>query len=190
MTNISVDSVKVRTLHGAIKKFKVLVQVVFKLSQMIVSSAFVFDPVLLFIRSELASLAPSYRTTLKSCGVSWIGMCPDFAVILVTCQLLCPCVYILCFFPFRAVPGCLGSLGDFKNRISDPIEQGQKHSATKRVLATGRKTVKALVRKISRWFLRRTKALIKEQLPKKDDRVRLLNRTTTKLNHFNHLLDI
>ncbi|XP_031712468.1 DNA excision repair protein ERCC-6-like 2 isoform X1 [Anarrhichthys ocellatus] len=70
-----------------------------------------------------------------------------------------------------ALPGCLGSLGNFKNEISDPIEQGQRHSATKRALATGRKTVRALVRKISRCFLRRTKALIGEQLPKKDDRV-------------------
>uniref|UniRef100_UPI0037E9863E DNA excision repair protein ERCC-6-like 2 n=1 Tax=Semicossyphus pulcher TaxID=241346 RepID=UPI0037E9863E len=70
-----------------------------------------------------------------------------------------------------AVPGCLGSLGHFKNKFSDPIEQGQRHSATKRSLATGRKTVRALVRKISHRFLRRTKALIKEQLPKKDDRV-------------------
>ncbi|XP_038559899.1 DNA excision repair protein ERCC-6-like 2 isoform X2 [Micropterus salmoides] len=70
-----------------------------------------------------------------------------------------------------AIPGCLGSLGHFKNKFSDPIEQGQRHSATKRALATGRKTVRALVRKISQWFLRRTKALIKEQLPKKDDRV-------------------
>ncbi|XP_059193877.1 DNA excision repair protein ERCC-6-like 2 isoform X2 [Centropristis striata] len=70
-----------------------------------------------------------------------------------------------------AIPGCLGNLGHFKNTFSDPIEQGQRHSVTKRALATGRKTVKALVRKISHWFLRRTKALIKEQLPKKDDRV-------------------
>ncbi|XP_028270875.1 DNA excision repair protein ERCC-6-like 2 [Parambassis ranga] len=70
-----------------------------------------------------------------------------------------------------AVPGCLGSLGQFKNKFSDPIEQGQKHSATKRALATGRKTVKSLVKKISHCFFRRTKALIKEQLPKKDDRV-------------------
>ncbi|KAM9810683.1 DNA excision repair protein ERCC-6-like 2 [Neosynchiropus ocellatus] len=70
-----------------------------------------------------------------------------------------------------AVPGCLGSLGHFKNTFSDPIEQGQRHSATKRVLATGRKAVRTLVRKISHYFLRRTKALIKEQLPKKDDRV-------------------
>ncbi|XP_074526466.1 DNA excision repair protein ERCC-6-like 2 [Halichoeres trimaculatus] len=70
-----------------------------------------------------------------------------------------------------AIPGCLGSLGHFKNKFSDPIEQGQRHSATKRALATGRKTVRALARKISHHFLRRTKGLIKDQLPKKDDRV-------------------
>ncbi|XP_057688552.1 DNA excision repair protein ERCC-6-like 2 [Corythoichthys intestinalis] len=70
-----------------------------------------------------------------------------------------------------AVPGCLGSLGHFKNKVSDPIEQGQRHSATKRALATARKTVSDLVRKISYYFLRRTKTLIKDQLPKKDDRV-------------------
>ncbi|KAM9858612.1 DNA excision repair protein ERCC-6-like 2 [Aulostomus maculatus] len=70
-----------------------------------------------------------------------------------------------------AVPGCLGSIGHFKNKFADPIEQSQRHSATKRALATGRKMVRVLVRKISPWFLRRTKALIKEQLPKKDDRV-------------------
>ncbi|KAM8887386.1 DNA excision repair protein ERCC-6-like 2 isoform 2-T2 [Spinachia spinachia] len=70
-----------------------------------------------------------------------------------------------------AVPGCLGSLGRFKNKFSDPIEQGQRHSATKRTLATGRRAVRALVKIISHLFLRRTKALIREQLPKKDDRV-------------------
>ncbi|XP_041644210.1 DNA excision repair protein ERCC-6-like 2 [Cheilinus undulatus] len=70
-----------------------------------------------------------------------------------------------------AIPGCLGNLGHFKNKFSDPIEQGQKHSATKRALATGRKTVRTLVRKIFPFFLRRTKALIHDQLPKKDDRV-------------------
>uniref|UniRef100_A0A8D3CQV3 Excision repair cross-complementation group 6-like 2 n=1 Tax=Scophthalmus maximus TaxID=52904 RepID=A0A8D3CQV3_SCOMX len=70
-----------------------------------------------------------------------------------------------------AIPRCLGSLGNFKNKFSDPIEQGQRHSATKRALATARKSVRALVRKISHWFLRRTKSLIKDQLPKKNDRV-------------------
>ncbi|XP_067269700.1 DNA excision repair protein ERCC-6-like 2 isoform X2 [Pseudorasbora parva] len=70
-----------------------------------------------------------------------------------------------------AIPGCLGSLAGFKNRFSDPIEQGQKHTVTKRALAEGRKAVQELAKKLSRWFLRRTKDLISDQLPKKDDRV-------------------
>ncbi|XP_030215033.1 DNA excision repair protein ERCC-6-like 2 isoform X1 [Gadus morhua] len=70
-----------------------------------------------------------------------------------------------------AIPACLGSLGNFKNRYSDPVEQGQKHSATKRSLATARRAVRGLATRVSPWFLRRTKALIKDQLPKKDDRV-------------------
>lgn len=83
-----------------------------------------------------------------------------------------------CFFNinnyilFRAIPDCLGRLGHFKNKFSDPIGQGQRHSATKRALATARKAVRDVVKKISPFFLRRTKALIKEQLPKKNDRVR------------------
>ncbi|XP_026887493.2 DNA excision repair protein ERCC-6-like 2 [Electrophorus electricus] len=70
-----------------------------------------------------------------------------------------------------AIPGCLDSLASFKNKFSDPIEQGQKHSVTKRALAEGRRAVQTLAKRLSRWFLRRTKALISEQLPKKDDRV-------------------
>ncbi|XP_051924442.1 DNA excision repair protein ERCC-6-like 2 isoform X1 [Hippocampus zosterae] len=70
-----------------------------------------------------------------------------------------------------AVPGCLGNLGHFKSKVSEPVERGQKHSATKRALATARKTIRDLVRKISFCFLRRTKLLIQDQLPKKDDRV-------------------
>lgn len=70
-----------------------------------------------------------------------------------------------------AIPGCLGTLGHFKTNFSDPIELGQRHSATKRSLATGRKAVRALVKRISPGFFRRTKALIKDQLPRKDDRV-------------------
>ncbi|XP_051759238.1 LOW QUALITY PROTEIN: DNA excision repair protein ERCC-6-like 2 [Ctenopharyngodon idella] len=70
-----------------------------------------------------------------------------------------------------AIPGCLGTLVGFKNRFSDPIEQGQKHTVTKRALAEGRKAVQELAKKLSHWFLRRTKAIISDQLPKKDDRV-------------------
>lgn len=72
----------------------------------------------------------------------------------------------------RAVPGLLGSRLHFKKKFSDPVEHGQRHTATKRELATGRKAMVKLARKMSGWFLRRTKALISDQLPKKEDRVR------------------
>ncbi|XP_064498563.1 DNA excision repair protein ERCC-6-like 2 isoform X4 [Pseudopipra pipra] len=70
-----------------------------------------------------------------------------------------------------AVPGLLGSRADFKKTFSDPVEHGQRHTATKRELATGRKAMVKLARKMSGWFLRRTKALISDQLPKKEDRM-------------------
>ncbi|NXS99930.1 ER6L2 protein, partial [Jacana jacana] len=70
-----------------------------------------------------------------------------------------------------AVPGLLGSRQYFKKKFSDPVEHGQRHTATKRQLATGRKAMVKLARKMSGWFLRRTKALISDQLPKKEDRM-------------------
>ncbi|NWV82015.1 ER6L2 protein, partial [Dasyornis broadbenti] len=70
-----------------------------------------------------------------------------------------------------AVPGLLGSRVHFKKNFSDPVEHGQRHTATKRELATGRKAMVKLARKMSGWFLRRTKALISDQLPKKEDRM-------------------
>ncbi|NXQ30750.1 ER6L2 protein, partial [Alaudala cheleensis] len=70
-----------------------------------------------------------------------------------------------------AVPGLLGSRVHFKKEFSDPVEHGQRHTATKRELATGRKAMVKLARKLSGWFLRRTKALISDQLPKKEDRM-------------------
>lgn len=77
----------------------------------------------------------------------------------------------LIFPVFRANPSCLGTLENFRSQFTEPIEQGQRHSATKRALATGREAVRSLARRLSRWFLRRTKALISGQLPRKDDRV-------------------
>ncbi|XP_068944110.1 DNA excision repair protein ERCC-6-like 2 isoform X2 [Petaurus breviceps papuanus] len=70
-----------------------------------------------------------------------------------------------------AVPGLLGSMIYFKKQFSDPVEHGQRHTATKRELATGRKAMRRLARKMSGWFLRRTKTLIRDQLPKKEDRM-------------------
>ncbi|XP_074186358.1 DNA excision repair protein ERCC-6-like 2 isoform X3 [Rhinolophus sinicus] len=70
-----------------------------------------------------------------------------------------------------AVPGLLGSRIQFKKQFSDPVEHGQRHTATKRELATGRKAMQRLAKKMSGWFLRRTKTLIKDQLPNKEDRM-------------------
>ncbi|NXI64481.1 ER6L2 protein, partial [Anseranas semipalmata] len=70
-----------------------------------------------------------------------------------------------------AVPGLLGSRTHFKKKFSDPVEHGQRHTATKRELATGRNAMAKLARKMSGWFLRRTKVLISDQLPKKEDRI-------------------
>ncbi|XP_061482442.1 DNA excision repair protein ERCC-6-like 2 isoform X9 [Rhineura floridana] len=70
-----------------------------------------------------------------------------------------------------AVPGLLGSEAHFKKEFSDPVEHGQRHTATKRELATGRKAMQRLTQKMSGYFLRRTKALINDQLPKKEDRM-------------------
>ncbi|MFT7811799.1 DNA excision repair protein ERCC-6-like 2 isoform X1 [Arapaima gigas] len=70
-----------------------------------------------------------------------------------------------------ANPGCLDSLEHFRNRFALPIERGQRRSTTKRALATGRDAVRQLSQRLARWFLRRTKALIYSQLPRKEDRV-------------------
>ncbi|XP_009897186.2 DNA excision repair protein ERCC-6-like 2 [Dryobates pubescens] len=70
-----------------------------------------------------------------------------------------------------AVPGLLGSRGHFKKKFSDPVEHGQRHTATKRELATCRKAMVKLARKMCGSFLRRTKDLISDQLPKKEDRI-------------------
>ncbi|KAE8633255.1 hypothetical protein XENTR_v10001829 [Xenopus tropicalis] len=70
-----------------------------------------------------------------------------------------------------AVPGYLGSSSQFKEKFSNPVEYGQRHNATKRELATGRKAIQTLANKLSPFFLRCTKALISQQLPKKEDRI-------------------
>ncbi|XP_051875135.1 DNA excision repair protein ERCC-6-like 2 isoform X2 [Pristis pectinata] len=70
-----------------------------------------------------------------------------------------------------AIPGCLGNRARFKEDFGNPIEFGQRHGATKRELAVGRKSVRLLAKRMSFWFLRRTKSLISDQLPRKEDRV-------------------
>ncbi|XP_078355555.1 DNA excision repair protein ERCC-6-like 2, partial [Oculina patagonica] len=70
-----------------------------------------------------------------------------------------------------ANPGSLGSCKKFEKEFGKPIRKGQPYDATKRELAVGRKKSKDLQSKIGRCFLRRTKDLIADQLPKKDELV-------------------
>ncbi|XP_028390617.1 DNA excision repair protein ERCC-6-like 2 isoform X2 [Dendronephthya gigantea] len=70
-----------------------------------------------------------------------------------------------------ATPGCLGDKEDFINDFGKPIMQGQRFDGTKRELATGRKKTQEFQSLIDRWCLRRTKALIADQLPQKDQKV-------------------
>uniref|UniRef100_A0A671L295 ERCC excision repair 6 like 2 n=1 Tax=Sinocyclocheilus anshuiensis TaxID=1608454 RepID=A0A671L295_9TELE len=71
----------------------------------------------------------------------------------------------------------------------DPIEHGQKHTVTKRAPTEGRKAVQDLAERLSRWFLRRTKALISDQLPKKDDRVVYCSLTDFQRTVYHAVLD-
>ena len=67
----------------------------------------------------------------------------------------------------RANPNCLGRLYKFQDRYIAKIVQGQKHDATKRELADARMAQDKLGKIRAKWLLRRTKALIADQLPKK-----------------------
>jgi superfamily II DNA/RNA helicase len=69
-------------------------------------------------------------------------------------------------------PGVFGPISTWKATISEPLKIGQSHEATVYQLGKARKTAKALVENLlPRFFLRRMKSLIKDQLPKKSDRV-------------------
>lgn len=69
-------------------------------------------------------------------------------------------------------PGQFGAFVTWKKGISDPLRVGQAHDASVSELAGARRIANKLVQNLlPRFFLRRTKALIADQLPKKSDRV-------------------
>ncbi|XP_068677020.1 DNA excision repair protein ERCC-6-like 2 [Montipora foliosa] len=70
-----------------------------------------------------------------------------------------------------ANPGSLGKSKRFNREFGKPIREGQTYDATKRELALGRKKSKDLQDMIGTFFLRRTKELIANQLPKKEELV-------------------
>ncbi|GAB0135724.1 hypothetical protein EsDP_00004051 [Epichloe bromicola] len=69
-------------------------------------------------------------------------------------------------------PGHFGTRSEWMQTISKPLAVGQSHDATVAQLSLARQTAQRLVQNLlPRYFLRRMKTLIADQLPKKTDRV-------------------
>ncbi|EEP76851.1 conserved hypothetical protein [Uncinocarpus reesii 1704] len=87
-------------------------------------------------------------------------------------------------------PGRFGPVSTWKTTISDPLKIGQSHDATVYQLSKARKTAKKLVKNLlPAFFLRRMKALIADQLPKKSDLVVFCPLTDTQVDAYENLLD-
>jgi DNA excision repair protein ERCC-6-like 2 len=87
-------------------------------------------------------------------------------------------------------PGRFGPISTWKASICDPLELGQSHNATVYQLSRARKTAKKLVENLlPQFFLRRMKTLIKDQLPKKSDRVIFCPLTQTQADAYERFLD-
>ncbi|KAJ9645474.1 hypothetical protein H2204_001054 [Knufia peltigerae] len=87
-------------------------------------------------------------------------------------------------------PGKLGPITTWKNTVCIPLKLGQSHNASNYELARARKTAKMLVTNLlPQFFLRRTKALIRAQLPKKTDRVVFCPLTSTQAKAYQNFLD-
>lgn len=87
-------------------------------------------------------------------------------------------------------PGKLGPVTTWKRTISEPLKIGQSHDATLYQLSKARKTAKKLVENLlPQFFLRRMKALIADQLPKKSDRVVFCPLTETQADAYENILD-
>ncbi len=87
-------------------------------------------------------------------------------------------------------PGHFGPISTWKASICDPLELGQSHDATVYQLSRARKTAKKLVENLlPQFFLRRMKTLIKDQLPKKTDRVIFCPLTQTQADAYERFLD-
>ncbi|PHH86054.1 hypothetical protein CDD83_10822 [Cordyceps sp. RAO-2017] len=69
-------------------------------------------------------------------------------------------------------PGHFGTRAEWSQSITRPLTVGQSHEATLAQLSLARQTAKKLVRNLlPRYFLRRMKTLIADQLPRKSDKV-------------------
>ncbi|KAK5449368.1 hypothetical protein LTS15_008911 [Exophiala xenobiotica] len=87
-------------------------------------------------------------------------------------------------------PGKLGPITTWKNTVCVPLKLGQSHNASNYELARARKTAKMLANNLlPQFFLRRTKAIIKDQLPKKTDRVVFCPLTLTQAKAYQNFLE-
>lgn len=87
-------------------------------------------------------------------------------------------------------PGSFGTLVEWKNTISKPLAVGQSHEATAAQLSLARQTATKLVHNLlPRYFLRRMKTLIADQLPKKMDRVVFCPLTDLQLEAYTNFLE-
>lgn len=87
-------------------------------------------------------------------------------------------------------PGVVGPVTTWKAQIAEPLKIGQSHDATLNQLSKARRTAKKLVENLlPRFFLRRMKTLIADQLPKKSDRVVFCPLTWTQAEAYENFLD-
>lgn len=87
-------------------------------------------------------------------------------------------------------PGKFGPLSTWKQAICVPLKLGQSHDSTYSQIAKSRRTATKLVNNLlPPFFLRRTKNLIKDQLPKKSDRVVFCPLTATQAEAYDNFCD-
>lgn len=87
-------------------------------------------------------------------------------------------------------PGRFGSSKEWKERVSDPIKRGQDRHGSEHDLAIGRMAAQSLVQDtLPPFFLRRTKDLIKAQLPTKKDNVVFCPLTPTQIAVYKQILE-
>ncbi|KAM3514321.1 hypothetical protein MY11210_001996 [Beauveria gryllotalpidicola] len=87
-------------------------------------------------------------------------------------------------------PGNFGTRSEWSQTISKPLTVGQSHEATLAQLSLARQTAQKLVNNLlPRYFLRRMKSLIANQLPKKTDRVVFCPLTDLQKQAYDNFLD-
>ncbi|KDN43135.1 hypothetical protein RSAG8_06288, partial [Rhizoctonia solani AG-8 WAC10335] len=87
-------------------------------------------------------------------------------------------------------PGHVGTQSQWKNSISVPLAEGQAHKATQAQVSKSRLLADRLVNKLLPYFfLRRTKAIIADQMPRKFDQVVFCPLAKTQLEVYKRFLN-